>query len=85
MAASSLTYVRGFRKGYAVAARSAGKSPAYQLLDWLVNLMLIWTMAVLLLWFAAEILTRNLAGDQASKVTLDRHKAWNVVNDRGQK
>ncbi len=79
MAASSLTYVRGFRKGYSLAARTAGRTPTYLLLSWLVNLLLVWTVTVLLLWFAVDIFTKNATGETVSKVVINRIKAWNTV------
>ncbi len=81
----SLTYVRGFRKGYALAARSAGRTPTHLLLSWLVNLLLAWTVAVLLLWFAADIFAKNATGEPVTKVVIDRYKAWNTVYDRFKK
>ena len=78
----SLNYIRGFRKGYALAARTADRSPTYLLLSWLVNLLLTWTVAVLLLWFAVDIFTKNVAGDPVTKVVINRYKAWNTVYSR---
>ena len=82
MVGISLNYIRGFRKGYALAARTADRSPTYLLLSWLVNLLLTWTVAVLLLWFAVDIYTKNVAGDPVTKVVIDRYKAWNAVYSR---
>ena len=79
MVGQSVTYVRGFQKGYRLAARTAGRTPAHLLLSWLVNLILTWTVAVLLLWFALDIFTKNATGDPVTKVVLDRYKALNVV------
>jgi hypothetical protein len=76
---NSLTYIRGFRRGYTLAARTADRSPTYLLLSWLVNLLLTWTVAILLLWFAADIFTKNTAGEPVTKVVIDRYKAWNAV------
>lgn len=81
VAAHSLAYVRGFRKGYKLAARTAGRTPTHLLLSWLVNLMLAWTVTVLLLWFAADIFARNATGEPVTKVVIDRYKAWNTVHD----
>ena len=78
----SLTYIRGFRKGYALAARTADRSPTHLLLSWLVNLLLTWTVAVLVLWFAVDVYTRNVAGDPVTKVVINRYKAWNAVYSR---
>ena len=77
----SVTYVRGFRKGYALAARTAGRTPTHLLLSWLVNLILTWTVAVLLLWFALDIFAKNATGEPVRKVVLGRYKAWNAVYD----
>jgi hypothetical protein len=85
VAAHSLGYVRGFRKGYTLAARTAARTPTYLLLSWLVNLLLAWTVAVLLLWFAADIFAKNATGDPITKVVIDRYKAWNTVHDRLEK
>jgi hypothetical protein len=82
VAACSLAYLRGFRKGYTLAAKTASRTPTYMLLTWLVNLMLVWTVAVLLLWFAADILVRNATGDPIKKVVLDRYNAWNLMHER---
>ncbi|MFI5342314.1 MAG: hypothetical protein ACHQ7N_21085 [Candidatus Methylomirabilales bacterium] len=82
MAAHSFSYVRGFRKGYTLAARTAGRTPTYLLLSWLVNLMLAWTAAVLLLWFAADIFARNATGEPVTKVVIDQYTAWNTVYGR---
>jgi hypothetical protein len=80
----SLTYIRGFRKGYTLAARTADRSPTYLLLSWLVNLLLAWTVAVLLLWFAMDVFTKNAAGEPVTKVVIDRYKAWNTVYNRSE-
>ncbi len=79
MIGQSLTYVRGFQKGYRLAARTAGRTPIHLLFSWFVNLMLTWTVAVLVLWFALDIFTKNATGDAVSKVVIDRYKAWNAV------
>lgn len=81
----SLIDIRGFRKGYALAARTANRSPAYLLLSWLVNLLLTWTVAVLLLWFAVDIYSRNVAGEPVTKAVMDRYKAWNTVHSHPEK
>jgi hypothetical protein len=80
MVEHTCTYIRGFRKGYKLAARTAGRTPVYLLLSWLVNLLLTWTVAVLLLWFAADIFTKNASGEPVTKVVIDRYKAWNAVH-----
>lgn len=67
-----------------MAARTAGRSPTFLLLSWLVNLLLTWTVAVLLLWFAADIFTKNAAGEPVTKVVIDRYKAWNAVYSRSE-
>jgi len=82
MVGQGLTYVRGFQKGYTLAARTAGRTPTHLLLSWLVNLILTWTVAAVLLWFALDIFTKNATGDAVSKVVLDRYKAWNAVYAR---
>ncbi len=79
MLGQSITYVRGFQKGYRLAARTAGRTPMHLLLSWFVNLMLTWTVTVLLLWFALDIFTKNATGDPVTKVVIDRYKAWNAV------
>ena len=81
MVGQSLTYVRGFQKGYRLAARTAGRTPIHLLLSWLVNLLLTWTVAALLLWFALDIFTKNSTGDPVTKVVISRFKAWNAVYD----
>jgi hypothetical protein len=78
-------YVRGFRRGYRLAARTAERSPTYLLLSWLVNLILTWSMVVLLLWFALDIFSKNATGDPVTKVVVDRYKAWNAVVERASK
>ncbi len=84
MVEQSLTYIRGFQRGYTLAARTAGRSPTFLLLSWLVNLLLTWTVAVLLLWFAADIFTKNATGEPVTKVVIDRYKAWNAVYSRAE-
>lgn len=84
MVGQSQTYIRGFRRGYTLAARTADRSPTYLLLSWLVNLLLTWTVAVLLLWFALDVFTKNVAGEPVTKVVIDRYKAWNAVYTRSQ-
>lgn len=85
MVGQSLTYIRGFRRGYTLAARTADRSPTYLLLSWLVNLLLTWTVAVLLLWFAVDVFTKNVAGGEpVTKVVIDRYKAWNAVYTRSE-
>ena len=84
MVGQSLTYIRGFRRGYTLAARTAERSPTYLLLSWLVNLLLTWTVAVLLLWFAVDVFTKNVAGEPVTKVVIDRYKAWNAVYTRSE-
>jgi hypothetical protein len=79
MVGQSLTYVRGFQKGYRLAARTAGRTPIHLLLSWFVNLMLTWTITVLLLWFALDIFAKNATGDPVTKVVIGRYKAWNAV------
>ena len=79
MTTSSFTYVRGFQKGYRLAARTAGRTPTHLLLSWLVNLLLVWTVTVLLLWFAVDIFTKNATGEPVTKVVINRIKAWNTV------
>ncbi len=80
MVGQSLTYVRGFQKGYRLAARTAGRTPIHLLLSWFVNLILTWTVVVLLLWFALDIFAKNTTGgDPVTKVVIDRYKAWNTV------
>jgi hypothetical protein len=85
MVGQSVTYVRGFQKGYRLAARTAGRTPTHLLLSWLVNLILTWTVTVVLLWFALDIFTKNSTGDTVSKVVLDRYKSWNMVYGRVKK
>jgi hypothetical protein len=80
-AAHSLAYVRGFRKGYGLAARTAGRTPTHLLTSWLVNLMLVWAVTVLLLWFAADIFARNVIREPVAKVATDWYRAWNMVHD----
>ena len=82
MVGQSVTYVRGFQKGYKLAARTAGRTPTHLLLSWLVNLILTWTVAALILWFALDIFTKNATGDAVTKVVLNRYKAWNLVYGR---
>jgi hypothetical protein len=82
VAAHSFSYVRGFQKGYGLAAKTAGRTPTYLLLSWLVNLLLAWTIAVLLLWFALDIFARNSTGEAITKVVINRYQAWNTVHDR---
>lgn len=78
-------YIRGFRKGYALAARTANRSPASLLFSWLVSLLLTWPVAVLLLWFAVDISSRNVAGEPVTKAVMDRYKASNTVHSRPEK
>lgn len=82
MVGQSITYVRGFRKGYRLAARTAGRTPIHLLLSWFVNLILTWTVAVLVLWFALDIFTKNATGDPVTKVVIGRYQAWNAVYGR---
>ncbi len=80
MAVASFTYVRGFQKGYRLAARTAGRTTTHLLLSWLVNLLLVWTFTVLLLWFAVDIFTKNATGGEpVTKVVIGRIKAWNRI------
>jgi hypothetical protein len=82
MVGQSVTYVRGFQKGYRLAARTAGRTPVHLLLSWLVNLILTWTVAALVLWFALDIFSKNATGDPVTKVVLNRYAAWNMVYGR---
>ena len=82
MTAHSFTYVRGFQKGYSLAVKTAGRTPTYLLLSWLVNLLLAWTLAAVLLWFAADIFVKNAADGPVTKVVISRYKAWNTIYDR---
>lgn len=77
---TSAAWIRGFQHGYRLAARTAGRSPAYLLLSWLVNLLIGWTVAVILLWSAADIFSRNAAGQPlASVIKVTKAQAWNKV------
>jgi len=69
----------------ALAARTAGRTPTYLLLSWLVNLMLASTVAGSLLWFGADIFARRATGEPVTKVVIDRSKAWHTVHARREK
>jgi hypothetical protein len=85
MVGQSLTYVRGFQKGYRLAARTAGRTPIHLLLSWLVNLILTWAVVALLLWCALDIFTKNSTGDPVTKVVINHYRAWSAVYERVKK
>ena len=77
----SAAYVRGWKAGYARAARTAGRQPRHLLLTWLVQLLTTWTLCLLLLWAAFDIFLRNVAGGEVPrKVILSKVAAWNRIH-----
>jgi len=74
----SASWIRGWRAGYAKAARQAGISPTYLLLSRLCTLLTTWTLAVILLFLAAEVYVRNVTGESIPVVVVSKWTAWHA-------